>query len=732
MHVPIQDDLSARESLHGRIPSSSMIDAHGLCARAITYKYRYCPKCQREWPAQQTSCPVCSRWLGDRALERLEWQLAPSSGQILAPTTYELISASAITLRVISEHPPRDALREIADALKDVFAPAAGISVCGVREHGWLSWTVNGLRHAFLGGLEIEKRLRLSVSRLDKTCIPSVRLRWGILLDQYVLPLDQHGHLVISDLTATAIFTFEPNDLLLSSETVYQTNKRWENFVCVPHRLLDETEAYGYRLIGHKRPSALDHARVADSSPFVGRENELVFLDVCRLQSRNTHLPVALIADAGSGKSRLMREWIRRDPSIRALSASFSLFGGDVVSLASQLASLPSDDLSSDALLASILARIEDERIDVVVLDDLHWADPDGRAFVRLLLDTFSSRKMLILLVSRPSGSHVLQMLRPAAELRLMPLAVPAIRDLARQLIASESVAEIAARRSGGNPLFMEQFAAWALEVDYEGGDDGPRNLHQAIAARIAYLSGTRLSRLRQRLTWGPSWERELIVSELDQIEAEIGLWLDRLETGDYADRVEASRHLAALEHVDFEIFMISTLAGKPRPRSNRLREAIERLFIGSAEQILTDLEMCAVEPDDTGTRNIYLEAERTGDRAMHHMRWTLAEHFYELARRFAEPRQKGEIDRHLAECRLRSQVVVADESTIEKRRFTELDLEKRPSVDCLRLPEIWIHLGERHASAKYFLRAAEAAEAINDRALAALASARVRQLSRT
>lgn len=73
--------------------------------------------------------------------------------------------------------------------------------------------------------------------------------------------------------------------------------------------------------------------------------------------------------------------------------------------------------------------------------------------------------------------------------------------------------------------------------------------------------------------------------------EIEIGLWLDRLEAGDYADRIEAVRYLVQLERLDCEIFVISMLAGRPRPRSSRLREAIERLLIGSADQILADLK---------------------------------------------------------------------------------------------------------------------------------------------
>ena len=51
-----------------------------------------------------------------------------------------------------------------------------------------------------------------------------------------------------------------------------------------------------------------------------------------------------------------------------------------------------------------------------------------------------------------------------------------------------------------------------------------------------------------------------------------------------------------------------------------------------------------------------------------------------------------------------------------------DLDLETHPMVDLRRLPEVWLQLARRHASKEYLLRAAAAAEAINDRALGAWA----------
>jgi hypothetical protein len=68
-----------------------VLGTHRLCARGVIHKYRYCPRCRREWPADNKSCPECLHWLGDQPLERTEWQLAPANGRPPAAQCYELV-----------------------------------------------------------------------------------------------------------------------------------------------------------------------------------------------------------------------------------------------------------------------------------------------------------------------------------------------------------------------------------------------------------------------------------------------------------------------------------------------------------------------------------------------------------------------------------------------------------------------------------------------------------------
>jgi AAA ATPase domain len=703
-------------------------EARGLGTRRVRYQYRYCPRCRLEWPAGLTSCPECVHWLGDRPLERTEWQLVPESGGSSAADTYDLIDAGALVLRVICNAPPtKQQLGDIAAPIDESIA-LPGAMASAIVGHGWLIWTPDGLRRAFSRGQEVERRLLELLPVLEGMLSGGARVRWGIWIDQYVLPFDRQGRLAVPEVTARAIFNFEPDNICFSSEPIYQINRRWEHFVCAPRRLLDGQETHGYRLIAHKRPSALDHAEASQLTPFVGRKRELAIIEDCWTRADRTRR-LAIIAEAGSGKTRLIREWLRTHPALHAASANFSLFGGGVESFASQLAELPTDQLDCDRLVDAVSARIRQDEIHVLVLDDFHWADESGRAFVRQLIKALSNTETLIILASRPSGEAFVATLQPTVSLRLKPLATSAAASLARRLIASKPVAAAAARRSRGSPLFVEQFAAWAAETNFTGGNGGPRNLHQVIAARIEHLSNIRMADLRQRLRWGHSWERRFVHDELGRLEAEIGLWLDRLETGDYADRVEAARHLDKLERLNYEIFITSMLAGRPRPRSSRLREAIERLLTGSVEHILADLKRRA-DRSDAAQANVFQEAMRAGDVLLAVFNWSLAQEFYELAASIAPPWQAQDVSYLMIQCRDHARASITNDAEIYAMPARHA-LATSPNVHALVLPYVWIELGRIHRCSKYFERAAEAAVNINDHALAAWAERKAQELDK-
>jgi hypothetical protein len=607
----------------------------------------------------------------------------------------------------------------------DLFLGSNSPGICPVPDYGWLSWTMGDLRGALRAALSIDHRLRDSLKAVQEL-VPTAKIRWGVWLNQYVLPFTDGGAPAIAAGTAQTIFDFEPDNLLLMGEPIFRANRRWENFVCVPRRLLDGTSDWGFRWLDRKRPSAIDHAAVAPTGSFVGRERELAFLDRCWQSRRGAPSRVAIVAAAGAGKTRLIKEWLRRSSKRRVRWISFSLFGGDQSNIVEQLAELPAT-LDRDVLLQAAIAA--GKAADVLVVDDLHFADEQSVAFVRELLNA-ASQHQLILLVSRPSGRAYLEALGPASWLWLEPLASDNLHELVEQLAVGEEFAASAVKFSQGNPLFVEQFAAWAAEVGCAGAEEAPTTLHQIIAARIAHLTEVRLQCIRQQLAWRGSWERAEVHTELDRLEAEIGRWLDRLETGDYADRIEVARHLVALDRADFEIFLVGALAGKARVRSSRLREAIERLLLGSGEEILADLRKRSGAAAGVESENIVREARRAGDVAYAEFAWGLAAEFYALTLEHSRPYDLEEVRSRICECRRRARPILENEQ-IAAEFDRDVDLETRPMIDARRLPEVWLQLARHHHSPDYFQRTADAAEAINHRGLAAWASARAKEFDR-
>ena len=75
-----------------------------------------------------------------------------------------------------------------------------------------------------------------------------------------------------------------------------------------------------------------------------------------------------------------------------------------------------------------------------------------------------------------------------------------------------------------GNPLFVEQFAAWAAERTFTVANLVRALYHQIIAARIEHLSKVRIAGIRQRLRWGTVLgASNAIERELRQLETEVG-----------------------------------------------------------------------------------------------------------------------------------------------------------------------------------------------------------------
>jgi DNA-binding SARP family transcriptional activator/tetratricopeptide (TPR) repeat protein len=178
------------------------------------------------------------------------------------------------------------------------------------------------------------------------------------------------------------------------------------------------------------------------------------------------------------------------------VAANYPTLGRDAVPLLVSLCSLPqpADHVAPGlsparqkeetyALLMTMLKHAPARQPVLLIVEDLHWADPSTLALLTALVAQCEAEAMLAVFTARPGFNA------PAAAsvLQLAPLAE---RDMV-QLIESVGGALAAAtvhhivQRADGVPLFAEELAKTATQDDWASI---PGTLHDVLAARIDRL----------------------------------------------------------------------------------------------------------------------------------------------------------------------------------------------------------------------------------------------------
>jgi class 3 adenylate cyclase len=287
--------------------------------------------------------------------------------------------------------------------------------------------------------------------------------------------------------------------------------------------------------------------RPVSAAPFIGRDTELELLvrTWARTSSELHPQLVTLVGSPGIGKTRLTREFAARveadggrtlrgrplpygEPAaywafgqvIREASGIFATDSADVAAqkLAERAASLlPSSEAREMARNLSILARLAEDTVEdrhvlfasaqrflealareqptLVVLEDLHWADDSLVELVEALSVRLAGVPLLLLAIARPEFLDARPnwaRLPTNVTVQVQALTDSCAHGLVRQLLAGVADQEVVARRvdeaAGGNPLFIEELAAWLSEGAAAGAGGLPANLKAIIAARVDQL----------------------------------------------------------------------------------------------------------------------------------------------------------------------------------------------------------------------------------------------------
>ncbi|MGF1508124.1 MAG: AAA family ATPase [Myxococcota bacterium] len=126
----------------------------------------------------------------------------------------------------------------------------------------------------------------------------------------------------------------------------------------------------------------------------------------------------------------------------------------------------------------------------VLVVEDVHWADPDTVHALGDLCEVVKDTSTLFVITSRLEADPFDAALRgrlygiPITTVDLGPLSPPEVSELARNMGASPAIVEQVAERAAGHPLFLEQLLKHGSSTDAKV----PASVRSLVQARLDQL----------------------------------------------------------------------------------------------------------------------------------------------------------------------------------------------------------------------------------------------------
>jgi len=248
---------------------------------------------------------------------------------------------------------------------------------------------------------------------------------------------------------------------------------------------------------------------VSAPADFVGRLPELHVLDDRLAAAREGHPQVVYVeGDPGSGKSSLLARFLGSLTDAVVLEA-----GGDEeevllsYGVIDQLTPGATDPgIDPMAVGAQLLARLDDlqadERVAVLSIDDLQWADRPSSRAVLFALRRLRADRVLTIVSTRigevvdPGWARFVAGDPRVTQIRLGGLSADDLSELASRLGLGSLSAQGASRllvHAGGNALYcralLDEIGVAGLNRAGEGDLPAPRELSAVILARVAALS---------------------------------------------------------------------------------------------------------------------------------------------------------------------------------------------------------------------------------------------------
>ncbi len=282
-----------------------------------------------------------------------------------------------------------------------------------------------------------------------------------------------------------------------------------------------------------------DVSRSRGLTRFVGRDTDMESLDAALEQARSgSGQVVGVVAEAGTGKSRLCFEFMERCRAngmrvyeahcvahgknislLPVLQIFRSYFGinehddersarekiagrlllfdesyRDALPLVFELLCVPDPENPAPAVspeerqrnlfgvMRSLVQRPQADGPTVTLIEDLHWLDPASEAWIEQWVDAIGGGSALLVVNFRPEYHAAWMQKSWYRQVPLAPLGSEAIRDLIHNLLGDDpslaGVAEVIHARTGGNPFFAEETVRGLIEA---GNLEGTRGAYRLV-----------------------------------------------------------------------------------------------------------------------------------------------------------------------------------------------------------------------------------------------------------
>jgi class 3 adenylate cyclase len=315
----------------------------------------------------------------------------------------------------------------------------------------------------------------------------------------------------------------------------------------------------------------------------------------------------------------------------------------------------------------------------VVVIEDLHWADPPLLEFLSHFAEWAEGVPLLLLCTARPElfekhGSWSART-RNAHTINLSPLSELETGELVHGLLeqsVSEQVRQTILERSGGNPLYAEEFVR--LVADRGLGDTGegiafPDSVHALISARLDTLSQERKGLLQDAAVVGKVFWSGALGAMGDVEEHEVELALHELSRRELVRPARRSSIEGESEYAFWHVLLRDVAYGQI-PRAARARKhlaaaawmeakagaRVEDLADVLAHHYRQALELARAAGDEQVVDELLPDARRVfelaGDRAAS-LDLPTAESFYRRAIALYEPDDAAQAPLLLKACRV-------------------------------------------------------------------------------